>query len=103
MFSFYCLPTCLIAKNAIDFFGPKSIPDILKSASINADKKLIDFDNGELMEFRLDNKFFKNKPFLLLSIPGLVMVATCAYFGYKVSGIGGALFGAFIGLTLCGC
>jgi hypothetical protein len=97
------LPNLLKAKRDIDLSGPGTLADILKVASISADNKPDLFDNGEIMKFRLENKFFKNKPFLLLLVPGLVMVAACAYYGYKVSGIGGALFGAFIGLTLCSC
>jgi hypothetical protein len=32
-----------------------------------------------------------------------LVVATFAYFGFRVSGIGGATFGAFVGMTICLC
>ena len=55
------------------------------------------------MKLRSDKKFFRKTPFVVLSISGLIVVVTCAYYGFKISGTGGALFGAFFGLTVCGC
>jgi hypothetical protein len=55
------------------------------------------------MKLRSDEKFFKQTPFIVLSISGLIVVATCAYSGFEISGIGGAAFGAFVGLTICVC
>ena len=55
------------------------------------------------MESRSDKKFFKQTPFIVLALSGLVVVVSCAYYGFKISGIGGGVFGAFIGLTICHC
>jgi len=55
------------------------------------------------MKLRSDKKFFKQPSFIVLSISGLIVVATCAYSGFNISGIGGAAFGVFFGLTICGC
>jgi len=55
------------------------------------------------MELRSDKKFFKHTQFVVLSISGLIVVAACAYSGFNISGIGGAAFGVFFGLTICGC
>ncbi len=58
---------------------------------------------GGHMKLRSDKKFFRNTPFIVLSISGLIVVVSCAYYGLKINGISGALFGAFVGLTICGC
>jgi hypothetical protein len=57
------------------------------------------------MQLRSDKKFFRRRStsFIFLSFSGLIVIITCAYYGFKVSGTGGALFGAFFGLTICGC
>ena len=55
------------------------------------------------MKLRSDKKFFRKTPFMVLSTSGLVVIISCAYCGFKISGIGGAAFGAFIGLTICAC
>jgi hypothetical protein len=55
------------------------------------------------MKLRSDKKFFNQTPFIVLSVCGLIVVAACAYSGFKINGIGGAAFGAFVGLTICGC
>jgi hypothetical protein len=55
------------------------------------------------MKLRSDKKFFRKTPFIVLSISGLMVIISCAYYGFKISGIGGAAFGAFVGLTICGC
>ena len=55
------------------------------------------------MKLRSDKKFFKRSPFIILFVSGLIVVAACAYSGFKISGIGGAAFGALLGLTICLC
>ena len=57
------------------------------------------------MQLRSDKKFFRRRStsFIFLSFSGLIVIITCAYYGFKVSGTGGALFGVFFGLTICGC
>ena len=55
------------------------------------------------MKLRSDKKFFKETSFILLSITALILIVTCAYYGFKISGIGGAAFGAFVGLTISSC
>jgi hypothetical protein len=55
------------------------------------------------MKLRSDKKFFRKTPFIVLSVTGLVVIVSCAYYGFKISGVGGALFGAFVGLTVCKC
>jgi len=55
------------------------------------------------MRLKSEKKSFWSVPFIVLSLSGLVMIAGCAYYGFKISGAGGALFGAFIGLTIYGC
>jgi len=55
------------------------------------------------MKLKSEKKSFCSVPFIVLSLSGLVMVAACAYYGFKISGTGGALFGTFIGLTIYGC
>ena len=55
------------------------------------------------MKLRSDRKFYKKTPFIALSISGLMVIISCAYYGFKISGLGGAVFGAFVGLTICGC
>jgi hypothetical protein len=55
------------------------------------------------MKLRSDKKFFRKTPFMVWSISGLVVITTCAYCGFKISGIGGAAIGAFVGLTICAC
>lgn len=67
------------------------------------DNKPDAFDIGGYMKLRSDKKFFKKTPFIILSISGLIVVAACAHYGFKISGIGGAVVGAFVGLTICGC
>jgi hypothetical protein len=54
-------------------------------------------------QLRSDKKFFRTTPFVVLSISGLGVIAVCAYYGFKISGIGGALFGTFVGLAICVC
>ena len=58
---------------------------------------------GVAMRLKSEKKSLFSVPFIVLSVSGLVMVVACAYFGFKISGTGGALFGAFIGLTIYGC
>ena len=55
------------------------------------------------MELRSDKKFFKKTPLLILSLSSLLVVTTFAYYGFRVSGIAGAAFGAFMGITICLC
>ena len=55
------------------------------------------------MKLKSENKSYFSASFVVLSLSGLVMVVACAYYGFKVSGTGGALFGAFIGVTIYGC
>ena len=57
------------------------------------------------MQLRSDKKFFRRRSasFLFLSFSGLILIVTCAYYGFKISGTGGALFGAIFGLTICVC
>jgi len=71
--------------------------------SNNADNKLNAIEKGGHMKLRSDKKFFKETSFIVLSVSALIVVATCAYSGFKISGIGGAAFGAFVGLTICAC
>jgi len=61
------------------------------------------FNNGGHMKLRSGKKFFKDTPFIILSVSSLVVVVTCAFYGFKISGIGGAVFGALVGMTICGC
>jgi len=68
----------------------------------NADNNLNAIENGENMKLRSDKKFFRNTSFVLC-VSALIVVATCAYYGFSISGIGGAAFGAFVGLTISGC
>jgi hypothetical protein len=55
------------------------------------------------MKSRSDKKFYQKTSFIVLSLSGLIVVVACAYSGFKVSGIAGAAFGAFVGLTISGC
>jgi len=57
------------------------------------------------MQLDSDKKFFRRRSasFIFLSFSGLIVVAACAYYGFKISGAGGAIFGVFFGLTICGC
>jgi hypothetical protein len=55
------------------------------------------------MKLRLDKSFFKDTPFIVLSVSTLIVVVTCTHYGFQISGIGGAACGAFVGLTICGC
>jgi hypothetical protein len=55
------------------------------------------------MRLKSEKKSYCSVPFVVLSLSGLVMVLGCAYYGFKISGTGGALFGALIGLTIYGC
>jgi hypothetical protein len=55
------------------------------------------------MKLRSDKKFFRETSFIVLSVSALIVVAACAYYGFNISGIGGATFGAFVGLTISGC
>ncbi|MDJ0816836.1 MAG: hypothetical protein QNJ58_11565 [Desulfobacterales bacterium] len=55
------------------------------------------------MELRSDKKFFKQTPLLILSLSSILVIGTCAYFGFRISGIGGAAFGAFMGTIICLC
>jgi len=75
----------------------------LKYGSRSADNKPDAFENRGHMKLRSDKKFFKHTQFVVLSISGLIVVAACAYSGFNISGIGGAAFGVFFGLTICGC
>jgi hypothetical protein len=50
-----------------------------------------------------DKKFYKKTSFIVLSVSGFFVVAACAYGGFNISGISGAVFGAFVGLTISGC
>jgi hypothetical protein len=61
------------------------------------------FIKGGHMKLRSDKKFFKDTPFIVLSVSTLIVVVTCTYYGFQISGIGGAACGAFVGLTICGC
>ena len=58
---------------------------------------------GRHMELRSEEKYFKRTPFVVLAVSGLIVVASCAYYGFKISGVGGGVFGAVIGLTICTC
>jgi hypothetical protein len=55
------------------------------------------------MKLKSEKKSYFSVSFVVLSLSGLVMVLGCAYYGFKISGTGGALFGALIGLTIYGC
>ena len=55
------------------------------------------------MRSTLDKKRSKRTPFVILSVSGVIVVATCVFSGYQISGIGGALCGVFVGLTIYGC
>jgi hypothetical protein len=55
------------------------------------------------MESRSGKKFFKQTPFIVNAVTGLIMVATCAYYGFKINGLSGGAIGAIIGLTICLC
>jgi len=55
------------------------------------------------MKFWPDKKFFKDTPFIVLAVSTLIVVVTCTYYGFQISGIGGAAFGAFFGMTISGC
>jgi|GEM_PF-6888274 len=55
------------------------------------------------MKSRSDKKFYQKTSFVVLSLSALILVAACAYSGFKVSGIAGAAIGAFVGLTISGC
>jgi hypothetical protein len=69
----------------------------------NADNNPDAFYKGGHMKLRLDKKFFKDTPFIVLSVSTLIVVVTCTYYGFQIGGIGGAACGAFVGLTICGC
>lgn len=62
---------------------------------------LIRIGNGGHMELRSDKKFFKRTSNLILIISSVIVIATCAYYGFKISGISGAGVGASIGLVIC--
>jgi hypothetical protein len=55
------------------------------------------------MKLKSDKKLFKETSFIVLSISATIVVLTCAFNGYLISGLGGAAFGAFVGLTISGC
>lgn len=55
------------------------------------------------MDSKPDKKFYQNTSFIILSAAAFLVVATCAYSGFNISGIGGAAFGAAVGLTISGC
>jgi len=50
-----------------------------------------------------DKKFYQKTSFIVLAVSAFFVVATCAYSGFNLSGISGAAFGAFVGLTISGC
>ena len=57
------------------------------------------------MQLELDKKFLRRRraSFIFLSFSGLIVIAACAYFGFKISGSCGAFFGVFFGLTISAC
>jgi len=71
--------------------------------SNNADKKHNAIGYGGHMKSRSEKKFYQKTSFTVLSLSALIVVAACAYSGFNVSGIGGAAFGVFVGLTISGC
>lgn len=81
----------------IECFAPKV-------SDKNADNNLNAIENGGgNMKLRSDKKFFRETSFIVISVSALIVVAACAYYGFNISGIGGAAFGAFVGLAISGC
>jgi len=68
-----------------------------------ADNKPNAIKNGGRMNSISDKKFYKKTSFIVLSVSAFFVVAACAYGGFNISGISGAAFGAFVGLTISGC
>jgi hypothetical protein len=93
-----------IKKVGGSFTGKAAALGALKQNQIIADNNP-DTSNlpGGLMELRSDKKFFKQTPLLILSLSSLLVIGTCAYYGFRISGFGGATFGAFLGMTICLC
>jgi len=50
-----------------------------------------------------DKKFYQKTSFIVLAVAAFFVVATCAYSGFNISGLSGAAFGVFVGLTISGC
>jgi hypothetical protein len=69
----------------------------------NADNKPNAIKKGGHMDSISDKKFYKQTSFIVLIVSAFFVVATCAYSGFNISGISGAAFGAFVGLTISGC
>jgi hypothetical protein len=55
------------------------------------------------MHIKTESEIQKKKPFTVLTVTGFMVVISCAYFGFKVGGAGGAALGAFVGATICWC
>jgi hypothetical protein len=58
---------------------------------------------GGDMDQTSDKKFYQKTSFIVLAVSAFFVVATCAYSGFNISGLSGAVFGAFVGLTISGC
>jgi hypothetical protein len=50
-----------------------------------------------------EKKFYQKTSFIVLAVSAFLVVVTCAYSGFKISGLSGAAFGALVGLTISGC
>ena len=55
------------------------------------------------MDSSSNKKFYKKTSFIVLAVSAFFVVAACAYSGFDISGVGGAAFGTFVGLTISGC
>ena len=96
--------TTSIVSLAISDHGDRCIKCLApKVSDKNADNNLNAIETGGNMKLRSDKKFFRQTSFIVLSVSALIVVATCAYYGFNISGIGGGAFGAFVGLTISGC
>jgi len=50
-----------------------------------------------------DKKFYQKTSFIVLAVAAFFVVAACAYSGFNISGVSGAVVGVFVGLTISGC
>jgi len=61
------------------------------------------FIGGGYMSKKRDPQKIKKMPLIVMSIGAFIVVATCAYYGYNIGGLGGAAVGVFFGLAITGC
>ena len=87
-----CPPTSLVS---LDIFPA------LKYGANLADNIPDGTNKGGHMNSIPDKKFYKQTSFIVLTVSAFLVVATCAYSGFNISGISGAAFGAFVGPQCC--